>query len=158
MNHQIQQRISCIQKQIDYALLHESVDLAIVNGYVFNVFTREFEFIDVGISQGRIVSLGKNIPAKEVFDANHQYILPGMIDAHTHIESTLLTPLSLDEALIRAGTTTIIADPHEIANVSGLKGIQFMLDEAEQTLTDMYFFFPSCVPPFQMDPSYQTLE
>lgn len=158
MNHQIQQRISCIQKQIDYALLHESVDLAIVNGYVFNVFTREFEFIDVGISQGRIVSLGKNIPAKEVFDANHQYILPGMIDAHTHIESTLLTPLSLDEALIRAGTTTIIADPHEIANVSGLKGIQFMLDEAEQTLTDMYFMLPSCVPSVPIDPSYQTLD
>lgn len=158
MNNQIHQRISCIQKQIDQALMNVEVDLAIVNGYVFNVFTKEFEFIDIGISQGKVVSLGKNILAKEIFDANHQYILPGMIDAHTHIESTLLTPFSLDEALIKSGTTTIIADPHEIANVLGLEGIQFMLDEAEQTLTDMYFMLPSCVPSVPLDPSFQVLD
>lgn len=120
-------------------------DLVIKNAKVINVFTKTIEEEDIAISDGIIVGLGSYQGKLEV-DYQGYYVAPGFIDGHVHIESSMLTPNNYALAVLPRGTTTVIADCHEIANVTGNKGIDFMLEAAKQTPLDIFMMIPSCVP------------
>ncbi len=113
----------------------------ILSGEIFSVFTGESFEADVAISNGRIAGVGDYGGGIEV-----DYILPGFIDAHIHLESTLLHPAEFARAVIPHGTTAVIADPHEIANVAGKAGIRFLIEATADVPLDFYFMAPSCVP------------
>ena len=101
-------------------------DLVIKNAHVANVFTMEYEDVDVAVCEGKIAGLGKDYDGKEVFDAAGAVLIPGMIDGHVHIESTMLTPPAFADAVSPHGTTAVMADPHEIANALGMAGVEYM--------------------------------
>ena len=120
-------------------------DLLIEHANVLDVFSRRFYVGDVAIIDGYIVALGQR-EARQRVDASGQYLTPGLIDAHIHIESTLVTPDTLNDILLPRGVTDIIADPHEIANVSGTDGVDYMLACAQQLELGVHIMLPSCVP------------
>lgn len=130
------------------------------NGTVVNVFTGELENCDVLIDNNKIIGVGKyeDIDADTVENVSGKYICPGFIDGHIHIESTMLTPCELAKLCVPHGTTSIIADPHEIANVCGVKGIDFMLQASENIPMNVYFNIPSCVPATPYDESGAILD
>lgn len=117
----------------------------IKNAQVINVFTKEIIAGDIAITDGKIVGIG-NYHGQTEIDIGGKYVCPGLIDAHVHIESTMVTPAGFARAIVPFGTTTIIADPHEIANVSGLAGLDFMFKESSNLPLNIYFMLPSCVP------------
>ena len=120
-------------------------DLVIKNITIIDVFNKD-RFIDsVGIKNGYIVGIG-NYNAPEIIDGKGKFICPGLIDAHCHIESSLVTPNEYSKTALLNGITSVVCDPHEIANVLGTDGIKFMLDSSESLPFDMYFMLPSCVP------------
>jgi hypothetical protein len=119
--------------------------LVIKNGNVVNVFTKEIYPADIAISNGVIAGVGRYEGAAEV-DASGKYVCPGLIDAHVHIESSLASPREFARAILPHGTTCVIADPHEIANVRGVTGIRYMLEQAKLSPVHMFFMAPSCVP------------
>ena len=123
------------------------------NGTVVNVFTGELEKANVLIENEKILGVGEysNEEADVVRDVSGSYICPGFIDGHIHIESSMMTPAEFAKAAVPHGTTTLIADPHEIANVCGTKGIQYMLEASEGLPLTVYIMLPSCVPatPFE---------
>ena len=118
------------------------------NGKVLNVFTGELENADVLIEDARVLGVGDytDSDADVVEDVAGKYICPGLIDGHIHIESTMLTPAELARVCVAHGTTAIVADPHEIANVSGVPGIRYMLEASEGLPMTVYVVLPSCVP------------
>lgn len=130
-----------------------TVDTCIKNGQVLNVLKRQFEQRDLWIDDGTIVTVGatEDVTATTVVDAQGQYIVPGFIDAHVHIESSMVTPSEVGKVLLQHGVTAIFTDPHEIANVVGTKGIEYMINDARQTPLDVFFMLPSSVPctPFE---------
>ncbi len=128
----------------------EPVDLLITNGRVLNVFNGQIEQQHVAIARGKIVGFG-DYPARKCLEAAGQYVLPGFCEGHIHIESSLLSPRNFAQAVLLHGTTTIVADPHEISNVAGLAGIRFLLNSIPAELLDVYVMAPSCVPatPFE---------
>lgn len=125
-------------------------DLVIKNAKIINVFTRTIETGDLAIAKGRILGIG-NYQGEVEIDLTGYYLSPGFIDGHVHIESSMLTPVQYGQLTLPRGTTSIIADCHEIANVSGIKGIDFMLDSSKKSLQDVFMMIPSCVPstPFE---------
>ncbi|MFD0826084.1 adenine deaminase [Neobacillus sp. M.A.Huq-85] len=127
-----------------------SADLVIKNGKIIDVFNQEILTGDLAIQDGMIVGIG-DFEGKEVIDAKNRFVCPGFIDAHVHIESSMVTPTEFAKAVLPHGITTVIADPHEIANVSGAPGIQFMLDDSDHLPLDVKIMLPSCVPatPFE---------
>lgn len=133
------------QKIIRAASGKEKADIVIKNGNIVNVFTKEIIRADVAICMDQIAGIG-NYEGNEEIDAKGRYICPGFIDSHVHIESTMVTPAEFAKAVIPFGTTTVIADPHEIANVCGINGINFMLDQSKSLPINMFFMIPSCVP------------
>lgn len=120
-------------------------DLVFKNGKIINVFTKEIEEKDLAISDGFIIGVG-DYQAKKTIDLKGAYISPGFIDGHVHIESSMLTPEQYAKMTIPRGTTSIVADCHEIANVLGKDGIDFMLKASENSLQDVFMMIPSCVP------------
>lgn len=142
--------IETLRKRIDVAAKRTPADLVIKNGKVINVFTREIIEEDIAITDGFITGLG-SYEGKEMIDAGGSYIAPGFIDGHVHIESAMVTPAEFSNVVLPHGVTTVIADPHEIANVSGTDGIDFMLESSEEIPLDVFFMLPSCVPatPFE---------
>ncbi len=118
------------------------------NGNVVNVFTGEILKHDILIEDGKILSVSENInlPCDEVKDLSGLFVCPGFIDGHIHIESSMLTPFEFTKVALAHGTTAIVADPHEIANVSGIDGINYMLEASEGLPLTIYFMLPSCVP------------
>ncbi|UOY88857.1 adenine deaminase [Bacillus glycinifermentans] len=120
-------------------------DIVIKNGKIMDVFNQEWIEEDIAIADGAIVGLG-DYEGEEVIDAEGQMIVPGFIDGHVHIESSMVTPPEFAKAVIPHGVTTVITDPHEIANVSGVKGLHFMMEQARLTPLNIYFMLPSCVP------------
>lgn len=123
------------------------VELCIENGKVLNVYSRQFEEKKLWINNGKIVATGNaKLDAAEYFNAQNRYIVPGMIDAHVHIESSMVSPSELGKVLLAAGTTSIVTDPHEIANVCGTEGIKYMICDGRQTPLDIFFMLPSSVP------------
>lgn len=123
----------------------EPADLVLKNAEVFHVYTGEFILCDIAIADGYVAGTGSYFGIEEI-DMQGRYITPGFIDAHVHIESSMLTPYQFAKAALPCGVTTIVTDPHEIANVCGAKGIQYMLDATEQLPLNVYFMLPSCVP------------
>lgn len=123
----------------------KNADLVLKNAYVLNVFTEEFEKNDVAISAGVIVGVGSYDGVDEV-DMTGRYIVPGFIDSHLHLESTLVRPSQLINEALKYGTTAFIVDPHESANVCGKQGIDFILNETENLPGTIFVMMPSCVP------------
>jgi adenine deaminase len=121
-------------------------DLVIGGGRVFSVFTREWLDLDVAIVDGHVVGLGRYPKAVERFDATGRHVVPGFIDAHMHIESSKLMFDEFARAVIPQGTTAVVADPHEIANVLGTDGIHWMLDVCADLPLDVFVMASSCVP------------
>ena len=132
-------------------------DLIIKNITIIDVFNKD-KFIDtVGIKDGYIVGIG-DYEGTEVIDGTDKFICPGLIDAHCHIESSLVTPSEYYKAALINGITSVVADPHEIANVLGTEGIDFMINSSKDIPFDMYFMLPSCVPGTDFENSGATLE
>jgi adenine deaminase len=146
-------------KRIDMALGNKKADLVIKNINIVNVFTKEIIKGDIAICDSLIVGIGKYEGATEI-DGTGKYACPGLIDSHLHIESTMTTPSEFAKAILPHGTTTIIADPHEIANVCGINGIHFMLNNSKNLPLNIYFMMPSCVPatPFENNGSNLTAD
>ncbi len=130
---------------IEQAAGRAEADLRIDNAMVADVFSGEFFPSSVSVGQGRILGFSR-LPAREVVDAGGAYLLPGFIDGHVHIESSMLCPARFAELVLPRGTTTVIADPHEIANVKGAEGIRYMLEASRGLPLDVRIMLPSCVP------------
>ena len=130
------------------------------NGTVINVFTGELEKSNVLMEDDRIIGLGEygEADADETADVTGMYICPGFIDGHIHIESTMLLPAEFARAAVPHGTTAVVADPHEIANVCGSAGIRYMLEKSERLPMTVYMMIPSCVPATEFDESGARLE
>ncbi|WP_346939355.1 adenine deaminase [uncultured Clostridium sp.] len=124
---------------------NDKCDLVLKNGKFINVFTEEIEEGDIGIIDDTIIGIGSYEGNKEI-DCSSKIICPGFIDGHIHVESSMTTPESYGNVALANGVTTVVADPHEIANVLGVDGISFMLDSAQRSPLDIYFMMPSCVP------------
>ncbi|WP_127530078.1 adenine deaminase [Paenibacillus kobensis] len=138
-------------KRIETAAHRAVADLIIQNGTIVNVFTGEEMKGDIAIADGVIVGIGTYKDAKQVVDAAGQWVLPGLIDGHVHIESSMLTPPQFAQIAVTHGVTTVVTDPHEIGNVMGSEGIQYMLEKSIGLPVDIYVNLPSCVPatPFE---------
>ena len=121
------------------------VELVLKNCKIVNVFTHEIHEDDIAIDSGKIIGFGP-YKAKKVIDMKGKYVAPGLVDSHMHLESTLVTPQRLSEISIANGTTTIIADPHEIANVCGVDGINYLIESSKDIPLNIFFMIPSCVP------------
>ncbi len=132
-------------KELSVARGIEKAELVLKNANIINVFTEEIEQGDVAICNGRIVGIGQYEGEKEL-DCTGQYVAPGFIDGHIHLESSMLKPVEFVKSVLPHGTTAVITDPHEIANVSGMEGIEYMLEASEGLPLDIYFVLPSCVP------------
>jgi len=141
---------------ISYARGDEPVDLLLKNARVVNVLSGEIDETDVAIVRTRIAGLG-DYEAKETIDLQGAYLSPGFIDAHVHVESAMVPPSEFARAVVPLGTTTVITDPHEIANVLGLDGIRFMFESAKHGPLSMFVMASSCVPATHMETSGATL-
>lgn len=137
--------MSLLKKRVKVANKEVKADTVVKNGRILNVFTGEITQGDIAIVDGIIAGIGQ-YDGKETIDAKDKVIVPGFIDGHMHIESTMLTPCELSKVLIQHGVTTVMADPHEIANVAGKEGINFMLNASEELPVDVFIMLPSCVP------------
>lgn len=141
----IEEGIARQLQQVKIARGQKKAELVLKNCQIVNVFTGSIEVGDIAIDQGIIIGIGKYEGINEV-DYSGSTICPGFIDGHVHIESSLLTPSGFSKAVIPQGTTTVVADPHEIANVCGLAGISYMLESAKNCPLDVFIMMPSCVP------------
>lgn len=135
-----------LQERIAVSDGRANADLVIVNGRIINVFSGEIIEGDIAIKNGYIAGIGHFPKADRVIDAAGEFIAPGFIDAHVHVESAMVTPAEFARVLLPNGVTTIVTDPHEIANVAGERGIEFMLENAEDVPLDMFMMLPSSVP------------
>ncbi|WP_157068167.1 amidohydrolase family protein, partial [Desulfosarcina cetonica] len=122
-----------------------AVDLLLTGARIVNVFSGRIQSGSIAIKDGYVIGFG-DYPAKETLDLGGRYVAPGFIDAHVHIESSMVSVTEFARAVAPCGTTTVIADPHEIANVLGAAGIDYMLRSADGQPMDCLFALPSCVP------------
>ena len=146
------------KKLVQVALGNEPADIVLKNAEVFHVFTGEFLNADVAIVDGYIAGVGENYTGITEIDLSGKFLLPGYIDSHINLESSTLLPDEFARAAISNGTTTVIMDPHEIANVCGTAGIRFMLEATERIPLNVYMTLPSCVPASRLDTSGAILE
>lgn len=138
---------------IDVARGAKEGDLLLRNGKIVNVFNESVETGNILIHKGIIVGIGPYKKAKEIINVNKSYISPSFTDSHLHIESTMSIPPEFARAVIPLGTTTAVVDPHEIANVAGIPGIQFMINSTKNLPMDIYFMLSSCVPATPLESS-----
>ena len=131
-------------------------DLLIKNGRVIDVFSGQIEKKDVAIFEGVIVGFG-DYQANKIIDVKGDFLCPGLIDGHVHIESSMVSIPQFAQAVLPNGTTTVVTDPHEIANVLGLEGIRFMMESAKGVPLNIFMMLPSCVPATHMETSGATL-
>lgn len=141
-----------LKQRIQAAAGNRKAELVLKNGKIVNVFTESVEQADLAIDQGKIVGIGTYEGEKEV-DLQGAYVCPGFIDGHIHLESSMVSPAEFQKAVLPHGTTAVITDPHEIANVAGMAGIRYMMDTAAELEMDVYFMMPSCVPATSLDES-----
>jgi len=133
----------------------EPADLVLSGGKVFSVFTREWLDVDVAVVEGHVAGLG-SYEGGDRLDVRGAYLVPGYIDAHVHIESSKLMIDQFARAVLPHGTTAVVADPHEIANVLGTDGVHWLLDACEQVPLDVYVMAPSCVPASALESPYRS--
>ncbi|MBR2519068.1 MAG: adenine deaminase [Selenomonadaceae bacterium] len=141
-----------LKNLIDAAAGRRRADLVIRNCKIVNVLSGEISAGSVAVFDGKIIGMGaEDYDGEKIFDAGGKFLAPGFIDGHIHIESSYVSPEQLGRIIVPLGTTSIIADPHEIANVCGLRGIRYMLDAAKHTKLNIIYAMPSCVPatPFE---------
>lgn len=141
-----------IKHRIAVARGAQKADLVLHGGSLVNVFSGEIYQTDVAVCGGKIAGLG-SYEGHTIIDVSSKFILPGFIDSHVHSESSMLSPAEFARAVIPHGTTAVIADPHEIANVLGRTGIEYMLSASEGLPLDFYFMLPSCVPTTSLETS-----
>ncbi len=134
-----------LKYKIDVAAGRKQAPKVFKNGKILNVFTRELITGDVALVAGEIVGIGEYRGLLEI-DLEGKYLVPGFIDGHVHIESSMVSPGEFGKVVMKSGTTTIIADPHEIANVRGIEGIKYMMESSRGIPLEIYFVLPSCVP------------
>ena len=142
---------------INAAAGREPADLVLKNAAYVNVFSNEICHGDIAVAEGLIVGMGEYSGAEEV-DCGGKIVLPGFLDAHIHLESALVSPTEFVKAVLPHGTTTVVTDPHEIANVMGTDGIEYMLQATEDLPVDVRFMLPSCVPATPLDESGAVLD
>lgn len=130
---------------------NEPADLLLRNCNIVNVFTGEIILSNLAVSAGHFVFWSQTGRGKKEIDVKDRYVVPGLIDAHMHFESTMVQPRDLLAVAVMHGTTTLIADPHEAANVSGIQGIKYILDQTEDAPANVYVTMPSCVPATNLD-------
>ena len=153
----IHRKLSKKLRIIEVASGREKADLVLKNAVYVNVFSNELCRGDIAVAEGLIVGMGKYSGETEV-DVSGKIVLPGFIDAHIHLESSMVSPHEFAKAVLPHGTTTVICDPHEIANVMGTDGIEYMLQATEDLPVDVRFMLPSCVPATPMDESGAALD
>ncbi len=142
---------------INAAAGREPADLVLKNATYVNVFSNELCHADIAVAEGLIVGMGTYSGVVEE-DCTGKIVLPGFLDAHIHLESSLVSPTEFVKAVLPHGTTTVITDPHEIANVMGTDGIEYMLQATEDLPVDVRFMLPSCVPATPLDESGAVLD
>nr|WP_206076059.1 amidohydrolase family protein [Marinitoga lauensis] len=142
-----------IKDIIPVALGNEKPDVLLKNAKLVNVFTGEIEETNVALFRKRIAGIGDYNEGKKIIDLKGMYLLPGFINAHLHIESSMLSPRQFAKAVLLRGTTTVIADPHEISNVLGLDGLEYMIKSTEGIPLNVYIAIPSAVPATNMETS-----
>ncbi|MCI2058565.1 MAG: adenine deaminase [Oscillibacter sp.] len=145
------------QRIIAAAAGREPADLVLKNATYVNVFSNELCTEDIAVTEGLIVGMGKYQGKREV-DLTGKILLPGFLDAHIHLESSLVSPKEFVKAVLPHGTTTVVTDPHEIANVMGTDGIEYMLEATEGLPVDVRFMLSSCVPATPLDESGANLD
>ena len=145
------------QRIIAAAAGREPADLVLKNATFVNVFSNELSTMDIDVAEGLIVGMGSYQGRSEV-DCTGKIVLPGFLDAHIHLESSLVSPTEFVKAVLPHGTTTVVTDPHEIANVMGTDGIEYMLQATEDLPVDVRFMLPSCVPATPLDESGAILD
>lgn len=145
------------KRRVELASGRDRVELLLKNCQIVNVFSHSIVRGDIAIDSGKIIGIG-DYEAVTVVDMNNKFIAPGLIDSHEHMESCLVTPEQLARVVVPKGTTTIIADPHEIANVCGLEGIKFMMEATKDIPLNVFFMLPSCVPATVFETSGATLD
>ena len=145
------------QRIIAAAAGREPADLVLKIATFVNVFSNELSTMDIAVAEGLIVGMGSYQGRSEV-DCTGKIVLPGFLDAHIHLESSLVSPTEFVKAVLPHGTTTVVTDPHEIANVMGTDGIEYMLQATEDLPVDVRFMLPSCVPATPLDESGAILD
>ncbi|MCI5564336.1 MAG: adenine deaminase [Clostridiales bacterium] len=153
----VQRKLEKKQRVIRVAGGYEPADLVLKHATYLNVFSNEFCHGDIAVAEGLIVGMGE-YHGKEEIDVSDAIVCPGFIDAHIHLESSLVTPWEFAKAVLPHGTTTVVTDPHDIANVMGLQGIDYMLSATQGLPVDVHFMLPSCVPATPQDESFATLD
>lgn len=149
--------IDLVKNRIDIAAGRKKAELVLKNCKIVNVFSHEIMEGDLAIDSGIIIGIGKYAGETEL-DLEDKYVAPGLIDGHVHIESGMVSPVEFARAIVSRGTTTIIADPHEIANVCGLEGIKYILNETQDIPLNVFVMLPSCVPATSFESSGAVLE
>lgn len=152
MKERVARKLPGKEKAIAVAAGREKADLVLKNASFVNVFSNEMQTADIAISGGLIVGIGE-YDGKTEYDVSGKIVSPGFIDAHIHLESAIVSPTEFAKATVPHGTTTVICDPHEIANVMGTDGIDYMLEATEGLPVDVHFMLPSCVPATPEDES-----
>ncbi|KPF60676.1 adenine deaminase [Rhizobium sp. AAP116] len=142
-----------LERRIDQGTGRQPADLVLKGGRFFDLVTGELVASDIAICGETIIGTVENYEGREVIDISGKIVVPGFIDTHLHIESSLVTPHEFDRCVLPYGVTTVICDPHEIANVLGTEGIQFFLDSSEETIMDIRVQLSSCVPATHLETS-----
>lgn len=150
-------KMETLKRQILTAKGDVRAELVLKNARVINVFTNEIEQADVAICQGIILGVGHYTGETEL-DLQGKYVCPGLVDGHIHIESSMLCGPAFEQAVLPHGTTAVVTDPHEISNVAGTAGLDFMLETTKDLALSVYFMLPSCVPATGLDESGAVLE
>lgn len=150
-------QLAAKQRIIAVAAGREKADLVLKNAKYLNVFSNEFLCGDIAVANGLIAGVGK-YDGKTEIDVSGKLVLPGFIDAHIHLESSMVTPAEFAKAVIAHGTTTVITDPHEITNVMGIDGVEYMIQASQNLPIDVHFMMPSCVPATEIDESGAELD
>ena len=153
----INRRLLKKQRIIAAAAGREPAELVLKNAAFVNVFSNEISTMDIAVTEGLIVGMGSYHGKTEV-DCTGKIVLPGFLDAHIHLESSLVSPTEFVKAVLPHGTTTVVTDPHEITNVMGTDGIEYMLQATEGLPVDVRFMLPSCVPATPLDESGAILD
>ncbi len=151
------QQLAAKQRIIAVAAGREKADLVLKNAKYLNVFSNEFLCGDIAVANGLIAGVGK-YDGKTEIDVSGKLVLPGFIDAHIHLESSMVTPAEFAKAVVAHGTTTVITDPHEITNVMGIDGVEYMIQASQNLPIDVHFMMPSCVPATEIDESGAELD
>lgn len=150
-------QLTAKQRIIAVAAGREKADLVLKNAKYLNVFSNEFLSGDIAVANGLIAGVGK-YDGKTEIDVSGKLVLPGFIDAHIHLESSMVTPAEFAKAVVAHGTTTVITDPHEITNVMGIDGVEYMIQASQNLPIDVHFMMPSCVPATEIDESGAELD